>query len=80
MVPPHDRNAIDLERDRLGTIIYLAALSGVDQEQYEAAIMDGAGRFRRVWHITLPAIRSTIIIMLIMRIGRFCLLGLIRFS
>ncbi len=52
-----------------GTIIYLAALSGVDQEQYEAAIMDGAGRFRRVWHITLPAIRSTIIIMLIMRIG-----------
>ena len=41
----------------------------MDQEQYEAAIMDGAGRFRRVWHITLPAIRSTIIIMLIMRIG-----------
>lgn len=52
-----------------GTIIYLAALSAVDQEQYEAAIMDGAGRFRRVWHITLPAIRSTIIIMLIMRVG-----------
>lgn len=52
-----------------GTIIYLAALSGVDQEQYEAAIMDGAGRFRRVWHITLPAIRSTIVIMLIMRVG-----------
>ena len=52
-----------------GTIIYLAALSAVDQEQYEAAIMDGAGRFRRVWHITLPAIRSTIVIMLIMRVG-----------
>src|SRR5699024_217103 len=52
-----------------GTIIYLAALSAVDQEQYEAAIMDGAGRFRRVWHITLPAIRSTIVIMLIMQVG-----------
>ncbi|WP_235505455.1 ABC transporter permease [Enterococcus sp. RIT-PI-f] len=52
-----------------GTIIFLAALSGVDQEQYEAAIMDGAGRFRRVWHVTLPAIRSTVIIMLIMRVG-----------
>ncbi len=64
--PPHDRNAIDLERDRLGTIIYLAALSGVDQEQYEAAIMDC--RTFSSWHIT-PAIRSTIIIMLIMRIG-----------
>lgn len=52
-----------------GTIIYLAALSNVDQEQYEAAIMDGAGRFRRLWHVTLPAIRSTIIIMLIMKVG-----------
>ncbi|MGX7200161.1 ABC transporter permease [Enterococcus nangangensis] len=52
-----------------GTIIYLAALSGVDQEQYEAAIMDGAGRFKRVWHITLPAIRSTIVIMLILKVG-----------
>lgn len=52
-----------------GTIIYLAALSGVDQEQYEAAIMDGAGRFQRVWHITLPAIRSTVVIMLILKVG-----------
>lgn len=52
-----------------GTIIFLAALAGVDQEQYEAAIMDGAGRFRRIWHITLPAIRSTIIIMLILKVG-----------
>ncbi|MBM7708256.1 ABC transporter permease [Enterococcus lemanii] len=52
-----------------GTIIFLAALAGVDQEQYEAAIMDGAGRFRRVWHITLPAIRSTIVIMLILKVG-----------
>ncbi len=52
-----------------GTIIYLAALSGVDQEQYEAAIMDGAGRFKRTWHVTLPGIRSTIVVMLILKCG-----------
>lgn len=52
-----------------GTIIYLAALATVDQDQYEAAVIDGAGRFRRVWHITLPSIRSTIIVMLILAIG-----------
>lgn len=53
-----------------GTIIFLAALSRVSPEQYEAAIMDGAGRFRRIWHITLPAIRPTIVIMLILTMGR----------
>lgn len=52
-----------------GTIIYLAALSGVDQEMYEAARVDGAGRWQMMWHITLPAIKSTIIIMLILRVG-----------
>jgi len=52
-----------------GTIVFLAALSNVDVEQYEAAIVDGAGRFRQVWHITLPAIRSTIVILLILRMG-----------
>ncbi|MDR2042797.1 MAG: ABC transporter permease subunit [Clostridium sp.] len=52
-----------------GTIIFLAALAGVDMEQYEAAIVDGAGRFRQVWHITLPAIKGTIIILLILRMG-----------
>lgn len=52
-----------------GTIVFLAALSGVDQELYEAARVDGAGRWRLMWHITLPAIRSTIIMMLIMRVG-----------
>ena len=62
-----------------GTIIYLAALAGVDQEQYEAAIMDGAGRFRRVWHITLPAIRSTIVIMLIMKVGSILSTGFDQF-
>jgi putative aldouronate transport system permease protein len=52
-----------------GTIIFLAALAGVDMEQYEAAIVDGAGRFRQLWHITLPAIKSTIVILLILRMG-----------
>lgn len=52
-----------------GTIVFLAALAGVDQELYEAARVDGAGRWRLMWHITLPAIRSTIIVMLIMRMG-----------
>jgi putative aldouronate transport system permease protein len=52
-----------------GTIVFLAALAGVDMEQYEAAIVDGAGRFRQVWHITLPAIRSVIVILMILRMG-----------
>ena len=52
-----------------GTIVFLAALSSVDQELYEAARVDGAGRWRLMWHITLPAIRGTIIMMLILRVG-----------
>lgn len=58
-----------------GTILFLAALASVDQEQYEAAVMDGAGRLRRMWHITLPAIRSTIVVLLILRIGSFLNIG-----
>ncbi|MCR8633095.1 sugar ABC transporter permease [Paenibacillus sp. N5-1-1-5] len=54
-----------------GTIIFLAALSGVDLQLYEAARMDGANRWRQMWHITLPAIRSTIVILLILRLGSF---------
>jgi len=54
-----------------GTIIYLAALSGVDEQIYEASIIDGASRLRQLWHITLPSIRSTIIILLILRMGSF---------
>lgn len=53
-----------------GTIIFLAALAGVDQEQYEAAVIDGAGRWARVWNITLPSIKSTIVIMLILQTGQ----------
>ena len=52
-----------------GTIIFLAALTGVDVQLYEAAEVDGAGRWKKMWHITLPAIRSTIVIMLILRVG-----------
>ena len=52
-----------------GTIIFLAALTNVDTQLYEAAMMDGANRFQRLWHITLPAIRSTIVLMLVLRMG-----------
>lgn len=52
-----------------GSIIYLAALSGIDTEQYEAAVVDGASRWRQTWHITLPGIRSTIIILFILSVG-----------
>lgn len=51
------------------TIIYMAALAGVNPQLYEAAWMDGANRWRRIWHVTLPCIRTTIIILLILRIG-----------
>ncbi|MFB7251373.1 ABC transporter permease [Microbacterium sp. NPDC056234] len=53
-----------------GTIIFLAALAGVDQAQYEAAIIDGAGRFQRVWHITLPSIAPTVVVMLVLQMGQ----------
>ncbi len=51
------------------TIIYLAALTGISPELYEAAEVDGAGRWRKIWHVTLPGIRSTIIVLLIMNLG-----------
>jgi putative aldouronate transport system permease protein len=53
----------------MGTIVYLAAIAGVDRELYEAAEIDGAGRLSQMWHITLSSIRSTIIILLIFRVG-----------
>jgi putative aldouronate transport system permease protein len=58
-----------------GTIIYLAAMTAVDMQLYEAAEIDGAGRWRQAWHITLPAIRPTIIVMFILAIGDFLELG-----
>nr|WP_240160009.1 ABC transporter permease subunit [Paenibacillus aceris] len=54
-----------------GTIIFMAALAGVNPQLYEAARMDGANRWRQLYHITLPSIRSTIIILLILRLGSF---------
>lgn len=51
------------------SIIYLAAIAGIDPQLYEAAIVDGAGRFRRIWHITLPSLKPTIIILLILSVG-----------
>ncbi len=51
------------------SIIYIAAISGIDPELYEAAALDGAGRFRKMWHVTLPGIRPTIIVLLIMNLG-----------
>ena len=58
-----------------GSIIYLSALTGIDQNLYEAAEIDGAGRFKRVLHITLPCILPTIVIMFIMRTGKIMSLG-----
>ena len=52
-----------------GSIIYMAALSGIDQELYEAAALDGASRWKQTLHVTLPGISSTIIMLLILRIG-----------
>lgn len=51
------------------SIIYLAAIAGINSELYEAASVDGAGRFKKMWHITLPGIRSTIVVILIMNMG-----------
>lgn len=50
-------------------IVYLAAISAVDEQLYEAAYIDGASRLRRLWHITLPCIRTTISVMLILEVG-----------
>lgn len=57
------------------TIIYLAAITAVDTQLYEAAEMDGAGRLRKTWHVTLPAIRPIIITLLILKIGSTLDLG-----
>ncbi|AWB46996.1 protein lplB [Paenibacillus sp. CAA11] len=57
------------------TIIYLAAITVVDTQLYEAAEMDGAGRMRKIWHVTLPAIRPVIITLLILKIGSTLDLG-----
>ncbi|HET6860884.1 MAG TPA: ABC transporter permease subunit [Streptomyces sp.] len=52
-----------------GIIVFLAALSSVSTDLYEAAAMDGAGRWRRMWHVTLPALRPVIALLLVLRVG-----------
>lgn len=58
-----------------GTIIYLAALTGINKELFEAASIDGAGRLKRIWHITLPGLKSTIVILLIINLGNMITIG-----
>ena len=58
-----------------GSIIYLAAISGINAELYEAAEVDGASRLRKIWHITLPGITPTLVIMLILRMGQIMSIG-----
>ncbi|MDX3731632.1 ABC transporter permease [Streptomyces caniscabiei] len=52
-----------------GIIVFLAALASVPTDHYEAAAMDGAGRWRRMWHVTLPALRPVIALLLVLRVG-----------
>jgi putative aldouronate transport system permease protein len=58
-----------------GSIIYLAAIAGIDPQLYEAAEMDGAGRWTRMWHITIPSLIPTIVIMFIMQMGHLMDIG-----
>ncbi|MCQ4086066.1 sugar ABC transporter permease [Saccharibacillus sp. JS10] len=58
-----------------GTILYLAALTGVNRELFEAADVDGASRMRKIWHITLPSIRPTIVTLLILNLGNMVSIG-----
>lgn len=58
-----------------GTIIYLASIIGINKELYEASDIDGCSRLRKIWHITLPGIKPTIIILLILQIGRMISIG-----
>ena len=58
-----------------GTILYLAALTTVDEQLYEAARIDGASRWRQTWHVTLPGIRPTIVVLLVLNVGTFMGVG-----
>ncbi|MGM0879788.1 MAG: ABC transporter permease [Bacillota bacterium] len=57
------------------SIIFLAAMAGIDPELYEASTVDGAGRFRKMWHITLPGIRTTFMVLFILSIGHLISIG-----
>ncbi len=58
-----------------GIIVFLAALAMIDQSLYEAAAADGAGRWRRLWHVTLPGMRGVIVLMLVLRLGNALTVG-----
>ncbi len=58
-----------------GTIIYLAALTGINRELFEAADVDGAGRLRKIWSITLPSLKPTIVTLLIINLGHMIAIG-----
>ncbi len=58
-----------------GTILYLAAITGLDMNLFEAAKIDGANKLQQIWHVTLPGIRSTIVVLLVMNIGRMMSIG-----
>lgn len=62
-----------------GIVIFLAALAAIDQELYEASAADGAGRWRRLWHITLPGMRSVIVLLLVLRLGNALSVGFEQF-
>ena len=51
------------------TVVYLAAILGVDGSLYEAAAVDGCGRFKRIWHVTLPGIKTTVALLAILSLG-----------
>ncbi len=58
-----------------GMIVYLAAMAGINIELYDAAYIDGAGRWKRIWHVTLPQIKPTIVTLLIMNVGKVLNVG-----
>lgn len=58
-----------------GIIVFLAAIAAIDQNLYEAAAADGAGRWRRLWHITLPGMRGVIVLLLVLRLGNALTVG-----
>ena len=62
-----------------GIIVFLAALAAINTDLYEAAAADGAGRWRRLWHITLPGLRAVIVLMLVLRLGNALTVGFEQF-
>lgn len=61
-----------------GTIIYLAAISGVNPDLYEASRVDGANKFHQMWHVTLPSIRTVILILMILNLGNILEAGFLQ--